>query len=133
MLSWLQKPKLMHLLQWRNFYWIIIISLSHWVWIAKVEGFLFMLNHQFNNRAGKFRQKYSSTIVSNVFLVNLWWTELKSELKSCQFLNVLQLKNNKKNNLRAWKLNKDLSQIECFQCCLSIENSNSVFYFLLWK
>ena len=51
------------------------------------------------------------------------------ELKVCQFLNVLQLKNDKKNNLRTSMLNKDLSQIECFQCCLSVENSNSVFYF----
>ena len=48
------------------------------------------------------------------------------ELEVCQFLNVLQLKNDKKNNLRTSMLNKDLSQIECFQCCLSVENSNSV-------
>ena len=54
----------------------------------------------------------------------------KSELKVCQFLNGPKLKNDKKNNLRTSKLNKDLSQIECFQCRLSIENSNSVsFYF----
>ena len=51
-------------------------------------------------------------------------------MKGCQFLNSLQLKNDKKNNLRTSKLNKDLSQIECFQCCLPIENSNRVsFYF----
>ena len=48
-------------------------------------------------------------------------------MKGCQFLNGLQVKNDKKNNLRTSKLNKDLSQIECFQCCLSIENSNSTF------
>ena len=50
-------------------------------------------------------------------------------MKVCQLLDGLQLKNDKNNNLRTPKLNKDLSQIECFQCCLSIENSNSVFYF----
>ena len=50
-------------------------------------------------------------------------------MKDCQFLNGLQLKNDKKNNLRTSKLNKDLSQIEYSQCCLSIENSNCVFYF----
>ena len=63
-------------------------------------------------------------------MLKLWWTEVASELKGCQFLNGLQLKNGKKNNLRTSKLNKDLSQIEWFQCCLSTENSNSVsFYF----
>ena len=82
-----------------------------------------------NDRTGEFQQIYSSTIVSNVFLLKLWWTELKSGLKSCQFLSGLQLKNDKTNNVRTSKLNKDLSQIEYFQCCLSIENSNSVFYF----
>ena len=42
----------------------------------------------------------------------------------------LQLKNDKKSNLRTSKLNKDLSQIKCFQCCFSTENSHSVsFYF----
>ena len=54
-------------------------------------------------------------------------------MKVCQFLNGLQWqndKNDKKNNLKTSKLNKNLSQIECFQCCLSIVfNSNSVFYF----
>ena len=79
-----------------------------------------------NNCTGEFWQKYSSTIWSNVFLLKLWWTELKSDLKGCEFLNGLQLKNDKKNNLITSKLNKDLSQIECFQCCLSTENSNSV-------
>ena len=54
-------------------------------------------------------------------------TERKSELKDCQFLNGLPLKNDKLNNLRTSKLNKYLSQIECLQCCLSIENPNSVF------
>ena len=73
-----------------------------------------------------FWQKYRLTIISNVFLLKLWRTELKNELKVCQFLNILQLKNAKKNNLRTSKLNKDLSQIQCFQCCLSIENSNRV-------
>ena len=34
-----------------------------------------------------------------------------------------------KNFLKISKLTKDLPQIECFQCCLSIENSNSLFYF----
>ena len=52
--------------------------------------------------------EYSSTIVSNVFLLKLGWTELKRGLKGCQFLNGLQLKNDKKNNLRTSKLNKDL-------------------------
>ena len=33
-------------------------------------------------------------------------------MKGCQFLNGLQLKNDKKKNLRTSKLNKDLSQIE---------------------
>ena len=47
-------------------------------------------------------------------------------MKGCQFLNGIQLKNDKKNNLRTPKLNKKLSKIECFQCCLSIENSKSV-------
>ena len=61
--------------------------------------------------------------------LKLRWTELKNELKDCQFLNGLQLKNDKKSNLRTSKLNKDLSQIECFQYYLSIENLNSVFYF----
>ena len=70
-----------------------------------------------NNRAGEFQQKHSSTIVSNVFLLKLRSTELKSELKGCQFLNDLQLTNDKKNNLITSKLNKDLSQIKCFQCC----------------
>ena len=42
-------------------------------------------------------------------------------MKGCQFVYGLQLKNDKKNNLRTSKLNKDLSQIECFQCCLSIK------------
>ena len=51
----------------------------------------------------------------------------KSELKGYQFLNGLQLQNYEKNILRTSKLNKDLSQIECSQCCLSVENSNSVF------
>ena len=33
-------------------------------------------------------------------------------MKGCQFLDGLQLKNDKKNNLRTSKSNKDLSQIE---------------------
>ena len=82
-----------------------------------------------NNSTGEFRQKHSSTIVFNVSLLKIWWTELKSELKGCQcFLNGLLLKNDKINNLRTSKLNKDLSQIECFQCCLSTENLNSVYF-----
>ena len=52
-------------------------------------------------------------------------------MKVCQFLNGLQFKNDKKNNLRTPKLNKDLSQIEWFQCYLSKENPNSVFYLKL--
>ena len=36
-------------------------------------------------------------------------------MKDCQFLNGLQFKNDKKNNLRTSKLNKGLSQIECYQ------------------
>ena len=59
-------------------------------------------------RAWEFLQKYSLTIVSNIFLLKLGWTEVKSELKGCQFLNGLQLKNDKMNNLRTSKLNKDL-------------------------
>ena len=51
---------------------------------------------------------YSSIIVSNVFSLKLGWTKLKSELKGCQFLNGLQLKNDKKNNFRTSELNKDL-------------------------
>ena len=35
-------------------------------------------------------------------------TELKPELKVCQFVNGLQLKNDKNNNLRRSNLNKDL-------------------------
>ena len=53
--------------------------------------------------------------------------ERKSKLRGSQFLNGLQLKNDTKNNLRTSKLNKDVSQIEYFQCCLSKENSNSVY------
>ena len=68
-----------------------------------------------NDRTGEFRQKYSWNIVSNVFPLKLWWTELKSELKGCHFLNGLKLKNDKKNNSRTSKLNKDLSQIEFFK------------------
>ena len=48
-------------------------------------------------------------------------------MKGCQFLNGLQLKNDTKDNLRTSRLNKDLSQIEYFQCCLSIQNSNCDF------
>ena len=44
--------------------------------------------------------------------------------------NGLQLKNDKKNNLNTSKLNKDLSKIECFQCCLSVENSDIVSFLL---
>ena len=81
-----------------------------------------------NNSTEEFRQKHSSTIVFNVSLLKIWWTELKSELKGCQCLNGLLFKNDKINNLRTSKLNKDLSQIECFQCCLSTENLNSVYF-----
>ena len=55
-------------------------------------------------------------------------TEWKSELKVCQLQSDRQIKNDKKYKLWTSKLNKDFSQIECFQCCLSIENSNSAFF-----
>ena len=48
-------------------------------------------------------------------------------MKGYQFLYGPQPKNDQSNNLITSKLNKDLSKIECFQCLLSIENSNSVF------
>ena len=48
---------------------------------------------------------------------------IQNELKGCQ--NKLRM--TKRRKLRTSKLNKDLSTIECFQCCLSIENSNGVF------
>ena len=41
-------------------------------------NFLFLIIvSKIDNHAGEFRQKYSSTIVSNVFLLKLWRTELK--------------------------------------------------------
>ena len=49
------------------------------------------------------------------------WIEILS------ILNGIKLKNDKKNDLRTSKLKKHLLQIECFQRCLSTENSNSVF------
>ena len=99
--------------------WLCSYFFCFWVTNSKLENKIFhfeLLTRSLNFYFLKF------SFLSSVFLLKLWWTELKSQLKVCQFLYGLQLQNDKKNNLRTSKLNKDLSHIKCFQCCLSIEN-----------
>ena len=91
----------------------------------------------FNNRKqeliivqGSF-DKNSSNIVSKVFPLKLWWTELKSELKVCQFQNGLQLKNYKKKSLKNIKIKQRF--IKNWMFSMLPINREFEYCFLLWN